>query len=127
MAGIKTRPEGSGASAVTIATAPAKASMEFNLLINAIVAGLLLGGFYAAVTAGVSISFGMLDIVNIAHPAFIILGSYIAFFFSVNLHIDPIIAGIGGMPLFYLLGTMVYQVYYVSFERRGQESLRGLA
>jgi len=36
-------------------------------------------GFYAAVTVGVSISFGILDIVNIAHPAFIILGSYIAY------------------------------------------------
>ena len=41
------------------------------LLLNAIIAGLLLGGFYAAVTVGVSISFGILDIVNIAHPAFI--------------------------------------------------------
>jgi branched-chain amino acid transport system permease protein len=49
--------------------------VSIDLLINALVAGLLLGGFYAAVTIGVSISFGILDIVNIAHPAFIILGS----------------------------------------------------
>ena len=48
-------------------------------MINAIIAGILLGGFYVAVTVGVSISFGMLDIVNIAHPAFIILGSYLAY------------------------------------------------
>ena len=47
--------------------------MSIDLLMNAIVAGLLLGGFYAAVTVGISISFGMLDVVNIAHPAFIIL------------------------------------------------------
>ena len=47
--------------------------MSLDLLGNAVVSGLLLGGFYAAVTIGVSISFGMLDIVNIAHPAFIIL------------------------------------------------------
>ncbi len=60
-----------------------------DLLINAIVAGLLLGGFYAAVTAGVSISFGMLDIVNIAHPAFIILGSNIAYSVRVSLGHDP--------------------------------------
>ena len=31
------------------------------------------------------------------------------------------------LPAFYLLGAGVYQVYYVSFEKRGQESLRGLA
>jgi branched-chain amino acid transport system permease protein len=98
-----------------------------DLLINAIVAGLLLGGFYAAVTAGVSISFGMLDIVNIAHPAFIILGSYIAYFININYGIDPIVVSIIVLPAFYALGAVVYQVYYQSFERRGQESLRGLA
>ena len=98
-----------------------------DLLINAIVAGLLLGGFYAAVTAGVSISFGMLDIVNIAHPAFIILGSYIAYFININYGVDPIVVSIVVLPVFYGLGALVYQVYYVSFEKRGQESLRGLA
>ena len=98
-----------------------------DLLINAIVAGLLLGGFYAAVTAGVSISFGMLDIVNIAHPAFIILGSYIAYFININFGVDPIVVSIIALPAFYALGALVYQVYYQSSERRGQESLRGLA
>ncbi|HZL41251.1 MAG TPA: branched-chain amino acid ABC transporter permease [Pseudolabrys sp.] len=98
-----------------------------DLLLNAIVAGLLLGGFYAAVTAGVSISFGMLDIVNIAHPAFIILGSYIAYFVNINFGIDPIVVSIMVLPAFYALGALVYQVYYLSFEKRGQESLRGLA
>jgi branched-chain amino acid transport system permease protein len=99
----------------------------FDLLINAVIAGLLLGGFYAAVTAGVSISFGMLDIVNIAHPAFIILGSYIAYFFSINYGIDPILVSIAASPLFFALGCAIYELYYQSFERRGQESLRGLA
>jgi branched-chain amino acid transport system permease protein len=101
--------------------------ISWDLLINAIVAGLLLGGFYAAVTAGVSISFGMLDIVNIAHPAFIILGSYIAYFININYGVDPIVVSIVVLPVFYGLGALVYQVYYVSFEKRGQESLRGLA
>src|SRR5438309_7095933 len=99
---------------------------SLGLLINAVVAGLLLGGFYAAVTAGISISFGILDIVNIAHPAFVILGSYIAYIVNATLRIDPIIASIVMLPVFYALGAIVYQVYYVSFERRGQEALRGL-
>ncbi len=38
--------------------------IPLDLLSNAIVAGLLLGGFYAAVTVGISISFGILDIEN---------------------------------------------------------------
>lgn len=101
--------------------------MSFELLINALIAGLLLGGFYAAVTVGISISFGILDIVNIAHPAFIILGSYIAYIVNHSLGIDPILVSLIFLPAFYALGAVVYQVYYASFERFGQEALRGLA
>jgi branched-chain amino acid transport system permease protein len=97
------------------------------LLINAIIAGILLGGFYAAVTVGISISFGILDIVNIAHPAFIILGSYIAYIVNQTLGVDPILTAVIALPAFYALGAMIYQVYYASFEKRGQDALRGLA
>jgi len=97
------------------------------LLINAIIAGILLGGFYVAVTVGVSISFGMLDIVNIAHPAFIILGSYLAYIINSHFGLDPVLVGLLMLPFFYALGASVYQVYYLSFEKRGQEALRGLA
>ena len=100
---------------------------SFDLLLNALVSGVLIGAFYAAVTAGVSLSFGILDIVNIAHPAFIILGSYIAYIINARLGLDPIIASIIVMPAFYALGAGIYQIYYASFEKRGQESLRGLA
>ncbi|MEA2877106.1 MAG: branched-chain amino acid transport system permease protein [Hyphomicrobiales bacterium] len=103
--------------------------MDFplELLINAIIAGVLLGGFYIAVTVGISISFGMLDIVNIAHPAFIILGSYIAYIVNSTFGLDPVLVGLLMLPVFYALGAAVYQIYYVSFEKRGQEALRGLA
>jgi branched-chain amino acid transport system permease protein len=101
--------------------------MTTALVLNAIVAGLLLGGFYAAVSVGVSISFGMLDVVNIAHPAFVILGSYIAYIVNDRLGFDPIAASIVLSPLFFALGMLIYRIYYIAFERRGQESLRGLA
>lgn len=103
--------------------------MEFStaLLLNAIVAGLLLGGFYAAVSVGISISFGMLDVVNIAHPAFILVGSYIAYIVNSQYGFDPILIALAVSPLFFLLGMGLYRVYYVCFEKRGQESLRGLA
>src|SRR4026208_2411111 len=104
-----------------------RAAGSWALLADAVVAGLLLGGFYAAMTVGVSISFGMLDVVNIAHPAFIILGSYIAYILNTTYGLDPILVAIVTLPAFHLLGAAVYQVYYVAFERRGQEALRGLA
>jgi len=101
--------------------------VSWALLANAVIAGLLLGGFYAAMSVGISISFGMLDVVNIAHPAFIILGSYIAYIVNDRFGFDPIVVSLAVSPLFFLLGAALYRVYYYCFERRGQESLRGLA
>lgn len=100
---------------------------SFDLLINAIVIGILLGGFYAALSIGLSISFGLLDIVNIAHPAFIILGAFICFIFNSHYGLDPILVGIIFSPAFFLLGLMIYQLYYERFEKTGAEALRGLA
>ena len=96
------------------------------LVINAVVTGVLLGGFYAAVALGLSITFGQLDIVNIAHPTFVIFGSYVAYIVNENFGLDPVLAGIAFAPAFFLLGMALYRVYYVCFERTGQESLSGL-
>jgi branched-chain amino acid transport system permease protein len=101
--------------------------VSLDLLMNAVISGLLLGGFYAAVSLGVAISFGLLDIVNIAHPAFILLGSYVAFIANSVFGMDPILATIIALPAFYLLGMLAYQVYYIAFERRDDQSLRGLS
>ncbi len=100
---------------------------SFDLLMNAIVSGLLLGGFYAAVSVGIAISFGMLDLVNIAHPAFILLGSYVAYIGNAFFGWDPILSAAIALPAFYLLGMAVYQVYYLAFESRDDQSLRGLS
>jgi len=98
-----------------------------DLLANAAVSGLLLGGFYAAVTIGLSIAFGYLDIVNIAHPGFMMLGAFAAWFASDAWRLDPILAGALFAPLFFIAGAALYRVYHVSFERRGEAGLRGLA
>jgi branched-chain amino acid transport system permease protein len=97
------------------------------LLLNAIVSGLLLGGFYAAVTLGLAIAFGQLDIVNIAHPAFVIVGSYVAYMLNTAIGLDPVLSGLLFAPVFFVVGAAIYRVYYASFERTGQESLSGLA
>ena len=98
-----------------------------DLLLNAIVAGILLGGFYAAVAIGLAIIFGQLDIVNIAHPAFIIAGAYIVYAFNLEYGLDPVLLGLLAAPIFFVVGVLMYQVYYAAFERTGQEALRGLA
>ena len=98
-----------------------------DLLANAVVAGLLLGGFYAAVAIGLAIVFGQLDIVNIAHPAFVIVGAYIAYILNSRFGFDPVLVGLLAAPAFFVVGALIYRVYFLAFERTGQESLSGLA
>ena len=97
------------------------------LFLNAIVSGLLLGGFYAAVALGLAIAFGQLDIVNIAHPAFVIVGSYVAYVVNSRIGLDPVLTGLLFAPAFFIVGAAIYRIYYASFERTGQEALSGLA
>jgi branched-chain amino acid transport system permease protein len=100
---------------------------SLELLLDAVVLGLLVGCFYAAVSIGLSVSFGLLDVPNVAHPAFLVLASYGTYMLN-QYGIDPIIAGLALTPVFFLLGILAYRFYYVTFERRGSDAgVRGIA
>lgn len=100
---------------------------SFDLLFEAVLFGVLLGCFYAAVSIGLSVSFGLLDVPHVAHPAILVFGSYCTYLLGAY-GFDPIVAGIVLMPPFFLLGMGVYRFYYETFEKRGSEAgVRGLA
>lgn len=100
---------------------------SFELLFEAVIFGVLLGCFYAALSLGLSVAFGLLDVPHVAHPAFLILGAYGVWLLG-RFGVDPILAGIALMPIFFLLGVLIYRFYYETFERRGSEAgIRGLA
>ena len=101
---------------------------SFDLLRDAVVLGVLLGCFYAAVSVGLSISFGLLDVPQVAHPAFLVLASYGVYLLNDSYDIDPLLGGILIMPVFFLLGIITYRIYYETFERRGSDAaVRGIA
>ena len=96
-------------------------------VLNAVVAGVMLGGFYAAVALGIAIAFGMLDVPNLSHPAFVVAGAFVTWQLNSRLGLDPVLAGVLATPFFYALGVAVYRLYHVCFERRGEATLQGLA
>jgi len=100
---------------------------SFELLFEAILFGLLLGCFYAAVSLGLSVAFGLLDVPHVAHPALLVVGSYGAYMLG-DWGIDPLVAGFLLMPVFFLVGMLLYRFYYETFERRGNAAgVNGLA
>jgi branched-chain amino acid transport system permease protein len=101
---------------------------SIELLRDAVVLGVLLGCFYAAVSIGLSISFGLLDVPHVAHPAFLVLASYCVFLLNDSYDIDPLVAGLIITPVFFVLGLITYRLYYETFERRGSDAaVRGIA
>lgn len=66
--------------------------------------GLMLGGLYACIAAGFSLVWGVLNIINILHGSFIVLGGYLAFFAYALFGVHPFFALLGAAPLFFVLG-----------------------
>ena len=74
------------------------------LLLQSLILGLLLGGLYALLAAGLTLYFGVMRVVMIAHSAFLILAAYLAWFFTTQTGLDPLLSLIITVPLFFAAG-----------------------
>jgi branched-chain amino acid transport system permease protein len=101
---------------------------SLDLLLDAVVIGVLLGCFYGAVSLGLSVSFGLLDVPHVAHPAFLVLASYGVYVINEHYGVDPLVAGLLITPLLFVFGLAAYRLYYETFEKRGTDAgVRGIA
>ena len=76
-------------------------------LIKAVIDGILTGGVYALMAAGLTLIFGVMDIINIAQGALIVLGAYMSYVLSVHLGIDLFVGLIITIPAFFVLGVFI--------------------
>jgi branched-chain amino acid transport system permease protein len=82
--------------------------------------GVLLGLVYAIAALGLSLIMGIMGVVNVAHSAFVMLGSFFAFELFRRLGIDPIGSFFLSLPLFFAVGAIVYRVLVARVERAQQ-------
>jgi branched-chain amino acid transport system permease protein len=78
-------------------------------LLNLFVAAILLAGVYATMSMGMTVIYGVMKMVNLAHAGFMMLGAYFAFELSQRTPIDPLVAAVVAAPLFFLLGVATYR------------------
>lgn len=78
-----------------------------NDLMSPVVLGILLGGLYVVVALGLSLVFGVLKIINVAHGTLVILSSYISYAVFTKWGVDPILWLVIGIPLFFILGILI--------------------
>lgn len=75
--------------------------------VDTILQGVLLGGLYALFALGLSLSFGIMRMVNLAHGDLILLGSYLILVLSGSLFLPPLLAGVLALPLMFALGWLL--------------------
>jgi branched-chain amino acid transport system permease protein len=78
--------------------------------INLLLSALLLAGVYAVMSVGMTVIYGVMKIVNLAHAGFMMLGAYFALELFQRLRIDPIIAALLAFPVMFSLGAGLYWV-----------------
>lgn len=81
-----------------------------SLLLQSLVLGILLGGLYALLAAGLTLYFGVMRVVMIAHSAFLILAAYLAWFFTRSTGLDPLLSLVATVPLFFLVGVAMQRL-----------------
>ncbi len=77
-------------------------------LLNMLVAAILLAGIYTTMSMGMTVIYGVMKMVNLAHAGFMMLGAYFALELSQRTPIDPLAASVLAVPLFFLLGVATY-------------------
>jgi branched-chain amino acid transport system permease protein len=76
--------------------------------LNLLISALLLGGVYAAMSVGMTVIYGVMKIVNLAHAGFLMLGAYFVYELFERFAIDPWLGAILAFPFFFLLGMLVH-------------------
>jgi branched-chain amino acid transport system permease protein len=77
------------------------------ILAQAVINGLLIGGVYALVSIGVTLIFGVVKIVNFAQGEFVMIGMYISFFLANSFGVDPLVSLLVSMPALFVIGVLV--------------------
>ncbi|MEV0083891.1 branched-chain amino acid ABC transporter permease [Saccharopolyspora sp. NPDC050642] len=84
--------------------------MTGSLLLQSLVLGVLLGGLYALLAAGLTLYFGVMRVVMLAHSAFLILAAYLAWFFNLQTGLDPLLSLLVTVPLFFAVGVLMQRL-----------------
>jgi branched-chain amino acid transport system permease protein len=78
---------------------------------RAIIDGILLGGVYALMAVGLTLIFGVLDIINIAQGVLVILGAYLSYSLSTKAHIDLFVGLLITVPAMFIIGVVIHWAF----------------
>jgi len=80
-------------------------------ILQAVVDGILIGGVYALMAVGLTLIFGVLDIINIAQGVLVILGAYLSYSLSVKAHIDLFVGLAITVPAMFVIGVVIHWAF----------------
>jgi branched-chain amino acid transport system permease protein len=96
-------------------------------LYRAVVDGILYGGVYALMAVGLTLIFGVLDIINIAQGILVVLAAYLSYVLSVHLHLDLFLGLLITIPVMFLVGVAIQVLFMRRLRGRERTSMSLLA
>jgi branched-chain amino acid transport system permease protein len=96
-------------------------------LTEAIIDGILSGGVYALMAVGLTLIFGVLDIINIAQGVLVVLAAYLSYVLSVHLHIDLFLGLLVTVPAMFCIGVAIQWLFIRPLRGRERVSMSLLA
>lgn len=81
------------------------------LILEGIILGVLTGGVYALMSSGLTLVFGVMEIINVGQGALVIMGAYLSYALEQYLHLDPFLGLIVTMPVMFVFGLLVSFVF----------------
>jgi branched-chain amino acid transport system permease protein len=96
-------------------------------LFHAVIDGILGGGVYALMAVGLTLIFGVLDIINIAQGILVVLGAYLSYSLSVHLHIDLFVGLLVTVPAMFVIGMAIQWAFIRPLRGRERTSMSLLA
>ncbi len=90
-------------------------------MLQTLLDGLLIGGIYAIIALGLTLIFGVMHVINMAHGEFVMIGMFISYFLFSKFGMDPFISMLFSVPVCFAIGYFLYRW----FVEKAKKSSRG--
>lgn len=91
-------------------------------MVQTLADGLLIGGIYAVIALGLTLIFGVMRVINMAHGEFVMIGMFVSYLLFSKLGVDPFLSILITVPVCFVIGFSLYRVFVEKAQRASEEN-----
>lgn len=91
-------------------------------MIQTLIDGLMIGGVYAIIAIGLTLIFGVMRVINMAHGEFVMIGMFVSYFLFTMIGLDPFISTLISAPVCFIIGFLLYKGFVEKVQKISEEN-----